>query len=582
MLKTIKRLIAWTGPYKGRLQTGYLFSFLSAMFTAMPIMLAAYGLNLVIEDWRGIRPLSGMQICLILLGLVLLVLARAFFSYLRATWQDSIAYEQTAGERIKIGDILKRVSLGFFSKTTTGEISAAVTTDLTFFEMYAMKMLDTLVTGYISAGVMVLGMLVFSPLAALISVIGIGLSAAALHALALKSKRNAPVHQKAQDDMVAAVLEYVRGISLVKAFKYDGIAAKNVSDALRAHCDINIKIEKGYAIFNALHLTALKTASVCIVLASAMLALSGGLQLPVLLMMLMYSFVVFGNVEAMNGATHVMKILDETMDKLEKIEKAEFIDSDGKDLALDAHSIRFENVSFSYDSRKVIDNANFEVPEKTVTAIVGPSGGGKTTLASLMARFYDVDSGAVLVGGHNVKEMTCDSLLSHYSMVFQKVYLFNDTIENNIRFGKPDATMDEVMDAAKKAACHTFIMGLPEGYQTLVGEGGSTLSGGEKQRISIARAILKNAPIVILDEATASIDPENEYLIQQAIGNLVQDKTLVIIAHRLATVEAADQILVVEDGRIAEKGRHAELLACGGTYRRFWELRRETENWEIK
>ena len=238
-------------------------------------------------------------------------------------------------------------------------------------------------------------------------------------------------------------------------------------------------------------------------------------------------------------------------------------------------------MDFGYDSRQVLRDVSFTIPEKTSTAIVGPSGSGKTTICSLLARFYDPQKGSISIGGHNLKELTCDSLLSNISMVFQNVYLFNDTIRANLCFGKPDATEAEMIAAAKKARCHDFIMALPNGYDTVVGEGGGTLSGGEKQRISIARAMLKDAPIIILDEATASIDPENEHLIQSALSELTRGKTIITIAHRLATIQNADQILVVEDGRIAERGTHEELMRQNGVYRRFIEIRERAEGWRI-
>ncbi len=235
-------------------------------------------------------------------------------------------------------------------------------------------------------------------------------------------------------------------------------------------------------------------------------------------------------------------------------------------------------MNFGYDERQILKDVSFRIPERTSTAIVGPSGSGKTTICSLVARFYDPQGGRITVGGHDLKEFTCDSLLSNVSMVFQNVYLFHDTVRANICFGKPDATEEEMIEAAKKARCHDFIMALPDGYDTVIGEGGGTLSGGEKQRISIARAMLKDAPIIILDEATASIDPENEHLIQSAISELTKGKTIITIAHRLATIRNADQILVVEDGRIAECGTHDELIAADGLYRRFVKIREKAEN----
>lgn len=283
----------------------------------------------------------------------------------------------------------------------------------------------------------------------------------------------------------------------------------------------------------------------------------------------------------MNNAAHVLEVIDATLDKLDGIEHADIIDKDGKDISLLNTDIAFRDVIFSYDKVPVLRNISFSIPQGSTTAIVGPSGSGKTTICNLIARFYDVDSGKVTVGGEDVRNMTCDSLLRNISMVFQKVYLFHDTIENNIRFGNTSATQEEIIEAAKKARCHDFIMALPDGYETVIGEGGSTLSGGEKQRISIARAILKNANIVILDEATASIDPENEHLIQQAISELTIGKTVIVIAHRLATIEHADQILVVDKGQIVQKGTHQQLVQQEGLYRRFITIREQAEGWSI-
>jgi ATP-binding cassette subfamily B protein IrtB len=281
-----------------------------------------------------------------------------------------------------------------------------------------------------------------------------------------------------------------------------------------------------------------------------------------------------------DGAFLARKINNE-LDRLEMI--ADIPSLDRTDLLFRPGSpdIELRDVTFAYDSRTVIDRVSLSIPQGTACAIVGPSGGGKTTLCNLIARFWDVQQGKVLVGGQNVKDRTADSLLAQISMVFQNVYLFHDTIENNIKFGNPDATHEQVMEAAKRACCHAFITALPDGYDTVVGEGGSTLSGGEKQRISIARAILKDAPIVILDEATSSVDPENEHALLAAIGELTKGKTLITIAHRLSTVRTADQILVIDRGRIAQKGMHSELARQEGIYRRFLKLRSESIGWRL-
>lgn len=581
MFKTVKRIIQWTGEYKRRLYWGFLWSFLQTIFTALPIMGAAYFLDLMIRDSRGEIRMQPVSALYAFLFMVAAIGGRFLFSYLRATFQESIAYEKTAEERIRIGDILKRVSLGFFDKNNTGEIAGAVTTDLSVYEMYAMKMTDVIIGAYIHVAAMILCMLFFCWQAALIAVIGVLCSGFFLHRMSLSSQRNAVVHQKAQNDLITAVIEFVRGIAVVKAYGQAGVSVQGIRDAFCNHRNINIKIELDYVWCNGLHQLSLKFASVGIVLMSAILTMRGEMTLPIFLMMAVFSFVLFAQVEQVQNGAHTMQLIKTAMDKLEKIKQAEFIDADSKEIVPEGYDISFSNVSFGYDERRVLQDVTFTIPQGSANAIVGSSGSGKTTICSLIARFYDVDGGSITLGGRNVKEFTCDSLLQNISMVFQNVYLFHDSIRNNICFGKPEATEEEMVTAAKRACCHDFIMALPKGYDTIVGEGGGTLSGGEKQRISIARAILKDAPIVILDEATASVDPENEHLIQAAISELARGKTLITIAHRLATIEHADQILVVDQGRIAQRGTHAQLIGQEGIYQSFVKMREQAEGWKI-
>ncbi|MEW9122630.1 MAG: ABC transporter ATP-binding protein [Thermotaleaceae bacterium] len=581
MLKTIKRIIHWSGERKKRLYLGFIYSFFHTIMVALPIIGTSYGLNLILEDMKGDRVLTMEWVFYILGFMIFAVGGRFLFAYLRATAQESIGCEVTAEQRILIGDILKRVSLGFFSKRKAGEIASAVTTDLSFIEMFGMKMIDVVVNGYISAFTLVFCLVFYNLWIALIAGAGILFSALALKKLGSKSEENAPIHQRAQDSMIGATIEYMRGIAVVKAFKQEGISKEAIHSAYKMSRDINIKIEKEYVPYNCLHLFALKTASVGVVLVSALLTKSGSMDIPTMLMMTIFSFVIFGNIEAANGATHVLKIIDATMDKLDDIKNAEFIDKDSKNINIFNYDIQFQDVTFAYEDRDVLKNVSFYIPENTTTAIIGPSGSGKSTICSLIARFYDVDRGSVSIGGMDVKAMSCDSLLKNISMVFQNVYLFHDTVLNNIRFGKPNSSFEEVVEAARKACCHDFIMELPNGYETMIGDGGSTLSGGEKQRISIARAILKNAPIVILDEATASVDPENEHAIQQAISALIYDKTILIIAHRLATIQKADQILVVDEGSIVQRGNHEKLIKEEGIYKRFLAIRETAEGWSI-
>ena len=581
MFRTVKRLIDWTGNYKKRVYIGFIFAFLNGIFTALPIMLASYGLNAILNDFSGKEPLDHTLIWKLLFSVIVCVLLRFVFSYLRAITQESVGYEATAEQRIKLGNLFKKVSLGFFNHNNIGELSSAATTDLSFIEMYCMHMIDIVVNGHITVVVMIISLTIFCPVAGVISLIGLLISTCIMYALEKISHRNAVLHQKAQDEIVENTIEYLRGMQVVKAFKQEGAAVEGIRNAFQNHKKVNIKLELEYCPYNCLHQLILKTTSIGVVIASAYLTLNGSMPIFVMLMLDMFSFVLFNHLEKVNSAIHVIEVINATLNKLDSIQKAEEIDKNGKDISLDAYDIEFQNVSFAYDKKTVLSDVSFTLPQGATTAIVGPSGSGKTTICNLIARFYDVNKGSIRIDGHNIKEMTCESILRNISMVFQKVYLFNDTIANNIKFGNPDATYEDIIAAAKKARCHEFIEAFPNGYETIVEEGGANLSGGEKQRISIARAILKNSPIIILDEATASIDTENEHMIQQAITELTKGKTVIVIAHRLATIENADQILVIDKGKVVQKGTHQELIKQEGLYQRFISIREQAEGWSF-
>lgn len=581
MFGMIKRLIDWTGKYKKRVYIGFIYAFINSIFTSLPIMLATYGLGLVFDDYKGIRTFDNDKIIYISILMILVIGGRFLFSYLRAVTQESVGCEATAEQRIRLGNILKRVSLGFFNSNNMGEISSAVTTDLSFIEMLSMNMINTVVNGYITVLVMILFLLFYCPLAGIISLSGIVLSALFLYIAAKISDKNASIHQKAQDSIVENTIEFLRGMQTIKAFKQEGVSVQGIRKAYKNHKDVNIKIELENCPYNCLYQFVLKAASVGIIAVSAYLTYTRKMDVNIMLMMDMFSFVMFSQIEPLSNAIHVIEVVNKTLDKLEKIEKADIIDKDGQNIELKKHDIKFSDVCFSYDKKQILNNISFYIPEGSTTAIVGPSGSGKTTICNLIARFYDVNSGVITVGDKNIKDITCDSLLKNISMVFQKVYLFNDTIKNNILFGNQNASDNEVINAAIKAHCHEFISKLPNGYDTIIGDGGATLSGGEKQRISIARAILKDSPIIILDEATASVDPENEHLIQNAISSLTKGKTVIVIAHRLATIQDADQILVIDNGDVVQKGNHLELINQEGIYKNFINIKESAEGWCI-
>lgn len=577
MFRITFKILNWVSPYKTRMVLGFIMSFLNAIFIALPIFLASQIFNNVVSH----KSIYGKDIFNVVIIMIILVLGRFITAYLKSKNQESIAYEMSANERLNIGNKLKNVPLGYFNTHHSNELTTIVTTDLTFLENFAMKMVDIVINGYILISVLILSLLVVSWQVALLACIGVLLSFLAIQLLENKSKKNAPRYHYAQNQLIEKVVEVIRGIQVIKSFSKENASLRSFNRAVNESKRVNTKIEMQYIPFNLLHLLSLKVTSILIVLVACLLFIHNSIDLPTFIMISIFSFVIFDSVENINSAAHVLEIIDMTLEDIEKIKSAPELDKQGKDLTIENDDIAFENVNFSYDDKQVIKNVSFDIAANTSTAIVGPSGSGKSTLCHLLLRFYDVNDGIIRIGGIDIKDLKLSTLMSQISAVFQKVYLFNDTIENNILFGNPDATKEEVIRAAKQACCHDFIMKLPDGYQTVLHEKGNNLSGGERQRISIARAILKDAPIIILDEATASIDPENEHLIQHAIDELSKGKTVITIAHKLETIKNADQIIVLCDGEIIQKGSHDELIRKPGMYQDFIRIKSKSAGWKL-
>ncbi|HCZ8057758.1 TPA: ABC transporter ATP-binding protein [Staphylococcus aureus] len=577
MFRITFKILNWVSPYKTRMILGFIMSFLNAIFIALPIFLASQIFNNVVSH----KSIYGKDIFNVVIIMIILVLGRFITAYLKSKNQESIAYEMSANERLNIGNKLKNVPLGYFNTHHSNELTTIVTTDLTFLENFAMKMVDIVINGYILISVLILSLLVVSWQVALLACIGVLLSFLTIQLLENKSKKNAPTYHYAQNQLIEKVVEVIRGIQVIKSFSKENASLRSFNRAVNESKRVNTKIEMQYIPFNLLHLLSLKVTSILIVLVACLLFIHNSIDLPTFIMISIFSFVIFDSVENINSAAHVLEIIDMTLEDIEKIKSAPELDKKGKDLTIENDGIAFENVNFSYDDKQVIKNVSFDIAANTSTAIVGPSGNGKSTLCHLLLRFYDVNDGFIRIGGIDIKDLKLSSLMSQISAVFQKVYLFNDTIENNILFGNPDATEEEVIRAAKQACCHDFIMKLPDGYKTVLHEKGNNLSGGERQRISIARAILKDAPIIILDEATASIDPENEQLIQTAINELSKGKTVITIAHKLETIKNADQIIVLNEGEIIQKGSHDELIRKPGMYQDFIRIKSKSAGWKL-
>ena len=490
-------------------------------------------------------------------------------------------YFMVANKRISIGDKLRVVPMGYFNKNNLGQMTAITTTTLTDVENTAPVVLVTVLGGFINSVVFAISVFIFDWRIGLVVLAGM---AAFLWTTSLqekKSRKGAPERQRSQEKLVEKVLETIQGISVIKSFHLGEKTDKRVLEAIDESYEKNLSIEKKMTPYQMLQQIILNLFAVAIMAVTAVLYLNGAMGLTNAMMMFVAAFMVFEQMKSAGISIATLRIAEASINKANETDDVPVMDEGGRSVNPENHDVVFENVDFAYGERKILDHVSFTVKEKTATAIVGPSGSGKTTMCSLVARFWDVNGGRVKLGGTDVREYTLDSLMKNISMVFQNVYLFSDTVENNIKFGRPDASHEEVVEVAKKACCHDFIMQLPNGYETILEEGGASLSGGERQRISIARAILKDAPIIILDEATANVDPENEDRLQSAIEALMKDKTIIMIAHRLKTVRKADQILVLDGGHIVQRGTHDELAAQDGIYRRFVSEREQAENWHI-
>ena len=484
--------------------------------------------------------------------------------------------------RLRVGDRLKGAAMGYFSEQRLGAITTTLTTTLHQLEEFMTICLTGLSGGLATAAIMGIGFLLMAPPVAAITFAGI---VAGLFVLRMLLRRSSAVTKrvlKAQEAMSDAVMEYARGMAVLRSFGTPADALATAERSFEEKRAADYAQEAAAQGLLKLYALVFNLASCGVLFAACALCLTGALSLPWALTLLVASFMIYGELIAANNGAFLSKKIGNELDRVDEVCDIPKQDSTDEPLAMAGYDVEFDHVSFGYgDGRDVIRDVSLRIPEGSSCAIVGPSGSGKTTLVTLIARFWDVDAGRISIGGADVRAGTAESLLARISMVFQDVYLFNDTIESNIRFGVPEATHEQVVAAAEAARCHGFISALPQGYDTVLEEGGASLSGGERQRISIARAILKDAPIVILDEATSSVDPENEHDLIAALSRLTVGKTVISIAHRLNTVATADQILVLDAGRIVQRGRHGQLMEEEGLYRSFIELRRAAAGWTI-
>ena len=580
MLALFSRILKLSGKYKCRIQGAFVCAFLESILSKMPIFLAF----LVLSGFYQ-KTLTGTKCLYIGIGLVGVVAAQVIVHYLCDRLQSAAGYMIFTDKRMELGGHLRKLPMGYFTSGNIGKISSVLSTDMVFIEEIAMSTLGNMMSYMLSALILLVFMFFLDW--------RLGLAAAAVTLLACftakgmneVSLKEAACRQDQSEHLTDAVLSFAEGISVIKSYNLIGEKSEELTGNFRRSRDTSTAFERkmtpwtrGLNILYAVGIAAIFALSVW-------LQQSGSLSLPYLLGVLLFVFDLFSPLKALYGEASRLTVMNAALDRIEAVlNETELSDKGTAHIPNESSGspeICFDNVTFAYQDKEVLHNISFSMQKNTMTALVGPSGGGKSTIANLLARLWDVKSGKVTIRGTDIRDVPLAELMEQISMVFQRVYLFQDTIYNNISMGKPDATEEEVYEAAKKARCYDFIMALPDGFQTVIGEGGATLSGGEKQRISIARCILKDAPIVILDEATASVDTDNESYIQEAINELVKGKTLLVIAHRLNTIRQADQILVISDGRISEQGTHDELMAKAGIYQDFVNIRKKSSGWSL-
>ena len=549
---------------------------LAALFSALKIPAISVMLQAILTD--GV---TAKTILLSLSIMLISVIGSSLLKYRATALQTDGGYSTTAGKRVQIAEHLRYLPMGYFNENSLGAITSVTTNTMDNLSGVSTRVVMLVTEGIFSTAVMTLAVCLFDWRVGLFIIAGLSVYYAANHALQVKSEQTTRRKFTGDTAVVERVLEFIKGIAEVKSYSLIGKYNRRLNAAIEENVDANTDMEvKLLPLMLAQNVIA-KLIDVGVVVLSLVLYTGGRMDLLNCAMLCICSFLLTEGLEQAGTQSSLLRVVDTCVNQATDILNLPAMDISGAEFSPERRDLHAENIRFSYGEKPIINGITLDIPERTATAIVGPSGGGKTTLCQLLSRFWDVDGGQVTLGGHDVREYDMDSLMQNFSFVFQNVYLFHDTIANNIRFGQPDAPMEKVVAAAKKARCHDFIKNLPQGYETVIGEAGGTLSGGERQRISIARAIMKDAPVIILDEATANVDPENEKELMEAVAELTHDKTVIMIAHRLKTVHNADKIFVVDHGEIVQQGTHDELMAVDGLYRRFVVERKQAAGWKV-
>lgn len=578
MIEIIRKFFAFCGEENRRkFKKSLGLGILQAIFEALKIPAAAVVIQAALA--------SDITVSTVLLALGIMILSIVGTGLVKSKstmLQTEGGYNTCADKRMEIAEHMRFLPMGYFNQNSVGSITSVTTNTIQNLENVATRVVMLVSEGLLTTIMIAVMLLFFDVRIAIILLVGFLIFMLVNNKLQDASEQISKQKMTADEHLVEQVIEYVQGITEVKTFHLVGEKSKALNDSIEQNVKTNTKMENKIIPYAGLQTFIVKLTGTAMAAASVCFYLNGSMSLLYALVMIIASFLVLESLGTAGNYSSLLRIVSLSVDMANEILETPSMDVDGEDIHPDSHTICAEHIAFSYGDRQIIDDISVEIPEKSMTAIVGPSGSGKTTLVNLFARFWDVDAGTIALGGRNIKEYSMDSLMDNFSFVFQNVYLFHDTVANNIRFSNPDAPMEEVMEAAKKACCHDFIMKLPKGYDTVLGEDGVSLSGGERQRLSIARAMMKDAPIIILDEATANVDPESESELVSAIEALTKEKTIIMIAHRLKTVRNADQILVVDNGKIVQRGKHNELVQEDGIYRNFIKEREHAVSWRLE
>ena len=564
MIGLIQKIVKYTGKYAIRIRISYIFAFLKTFCAKAPYLVALFLINELMEKRADI---STCIISAVILFSFLVL--QSVFTALLNKYQAMAGYDLFADKRIELGNHLRKLPMGYFTEGNIGEISTVLSNDMVFIEELSMQAIGESVSDIFSQLILTVFLFILNPLiglAALITEVIAVLVAIPMKKESMESSRG---RQESIKKMTSAVLEYAQGIDVIKSFNMTGESAKEIRKSFADVAEESLSFEKNHVPFERGLLMIYCFGAGAILLVSAYLFGENALRPVEFIGVLLFSFGIFASIEHYYQQMTQFTIMEIGLNKLKMIMDEKEIDDTGKTEIPDEfeNELAFNNVSFSYGNEQVLKSISFSVKKGETLALVGASGSGKTTIASLLARFWDIKEGEITFRGKDIRSLPLEGLMEQISMVFQKVYLFEDTVYNNIAMGLSSVDKESVYEAARKARCYDFIMKLPYGFDTFVGSGGATLSGGEAQRISIARCILKNSPVIILDEATASIDADNESHIQAALSELCEGKTTIVIAHRLNTIKKADKILVLDKGRIIQEGNHEELVKVNGAYR---------------